>query len=74
VVIARARRVQRFFTQPFSVAEPFTQRKGQYVDRAETVRGVKALLEGAYDSLPEEAFLWCGPIAQAVEHAKALRA
>ncbi len=73
-VIARARRVQRFFTQPFSVAEPFTQRKGQYVSRAETVRGFKALLEGAYDSLPEDAFLWCGPIAQAVEHAKALRA
>ncbi|MCA1597819.1 MAG: sigma-70 family RNA polymerase sigma factor, partial [Chloroflexi bacterium] len=73
-VIARARRVQRFFTQPFSVAEPFTQRKGQYVSRAETVRGFKALLEGAYDDLPEEAFLWCGPIAQAVEHAKALRA
>jgi len=73
-VIARARRVQRFFTQPFSVAEPFTQRKGQYVSRAETVRGFKALLEGAYDDLPEEAFLWCGPIEQAVEHAKALRA
>ncbi len=73
-VIARARRVQRFFTQPFSVAEPFIQRKGQYVGRDETVRGFKALLEGAYDSLPEDAFLWCGPIAQAVEHAGARRA
>ncbi len=73
-VIARARRVQRFFTQPFSVAEPFTQRKGQYMSRAETVRGFKALLEGAYDSLPEDAFLWCGPIEQAVEHAKTPRA
>jgi len=69
-VVARARRVQRFFTQPFSVAEPFTQRKGEYVSRDETVRGFKALLEGAYDGLPEDAFLWCGPIAQAVEHAK----
>jgi len=73
-VIARARRVQRFFTQPFSVAEPFTQRKGQYVSRDETVRGFKALLEGVYDDLPEDAFLWCGPIAQAVEHAGARRA
>jgi len=42
----------------------------QYVSRAETIRGFKALLEGAYDDLPEDAFLWCGPIEQAVERAK----
>ncbi len=70
MIVARARRVQRFLTQPFFVAEPFTGRAGQYVSRAETIRGFKALLEGAYDDLPEDAFLWCGPIEQAVERAK----
>jgi len=70
MIVARARRVQRFLTQPFFVAEPFTGRASQYVSRAETIRGFKALLEGAYDDLPEDAFLWCGPIEQAVERAK----
>jgi len=72
-LMARARRVQRFLTQPFFVAEPFTKRAGQYVSRADTVRGFKALLDGAYDDLPEDAFLWRGSIEQAVEHARALQ-
>jgi len=73
-LVARARRARRFLTQPFFVAEPFTRRPGQYVNRADTVRGFKALLEGAYDDLPEDAFLWCGPIEDVVERARALPA
>ena len=52
--------MRRFFAQPFFVAEPFTQRTGQYVSRAETMRACKGLLAGEYDHLPEDAFLWCG--------------
>jgi RNA polymerase sigma factor (sigma-70 family) len=66
-VIARTRRIERFLTQPFFVAEPYTQQPGQYVSREETVQGLKALLSGEYDDLPEEAFLYCGPISQARE-------
>lgn len=61
-LIARARRMQRFFTQPFAVAEPFTGRAGQSVPLAETIRVCEALLSGAYDGVPEEAFLWRGTI------------
>lgn len=69
LVIARARKLQRFFTQPFFVAEPYTKRLGQYVTRQETIRGCAGILEGEYDALPEEAFLWCGTIDQVVEKA-----
>ncbi len=62
VLVARARKVQRFFSQPFVVAEPFTRRPGRYVPLSETVRSFKALLEGAYDDLPDEAFMMRGSI------------
>jgi F-type H+-transporting ATPase subunit beta len=64
--LARARRVQRFFSQPFFVAEPFTGHSGRSVSRTETVRACRAILEGAYDVLPEEAFLFVGGIEEAV--------
>jgi len=61
-VVARARKAQRFFSQPFAVAEPWSGRPGAYVSRAETVQGFKALLAGAYDDVPEEEFLWRGAL------------
>jgi F0F1-type ATP synthase beta subunit len=61
-LLARASKVQRFFSQPFAVAEPFTGRPGRVVPLAETIRSCKALLAGAYDHLPEEAFMWRGTI------------
>ncbi|MPZ99591.1 MAG: F0F1 ATP synthase subunit beta [Dehalococcoidia bacterium] len=65
--VARARRVQRFFTQPMFVAEQFTGQEGRYVSIAETVRGFKAILEGLHDDLPEQAFYMVGTIDEAVE-------
>ena len=72
-VVARARRVQRFLSQPFTVAEQFTGMKGRYVPVKETVRGFKEILEGKYDDLPESAFLFVGSVEEAVEKAKNLR-
>ncbi|MDV4151597.1 F0F1 ATP synthase subunit beta [Clostridium sp. AL.422] len=72
-VVARARRVQRFLSQPFTVAEQFIGIKGKYVPVKETVRGFKEILEGKYDDLPESAFLLVGSIEEAVEKAKTLR-
>lgn len=72
-VVARARRVQRFLSQPFTVAEQFTGMQGRYVQVKETVRGFKEILEGKHDDLPESAFLFVGTIEEAVEKAKALR-
>ncbi len=73
IVVQRARRIQRFLSQPFFVAEHFTGAKGQYVPLTETIRGFKEILEGRYDDLPEQAFLMVGSIDQAVEKAKNLR-
>ena len=70
LVVGRARRIQRFLSQPFTVAEQFTSIKGKYVPVSETVRGFKEILEGKYDDLPESAFLFVGSIDEAVEKAK----
>lgn len=70
--VARARKIQRFLTQPFFVAEQFTSIGGQYVTIQETVRGFKEILEGKHDSLPEQAFYMVGTIDQAVQKAKEL--
>ena len=72
-VVARARRVQRFLSQPFTVAEQFTGMQGRYVQVKETVRGFKEILEGKYDDLPESAFLFVGTIEEVIEKAKSLR-
>ncbi|APM40995.1 F0F1 ATP synthase subunit beta [Clostridium kluyveri] len=70
LVVIRARRIQRFLSQPFSVAEQFTGYEGKYVPIKETIRGFKEILEGKYDDLPETAFLFKGSIDEVVESAK----
>ena len=72
LTVARARKIRNFLGQPFSVAEQFTGLPGQYVRREETVRSFKSILDGEHDDLPEQAFLNCGAIEQAVEKAKAM--
>ncbi len=74
VLVNRARRIERFFSQPFHVAEAFTGTKGRYVKVAETVRSMKELVEGKWDHLPEQAFLYVGVIEEAVEAAEKLKA
>ena len=72
LTVARARKLQRFFSQPFHVAEQFTGTAGVYVPLAETVRGFKEILDGKHDDLPEQAFYMVGTIESAVEKAKRL--
>jgi F-type H+-transporting ATPase subunit beta len=74
VVVNRARKIQRFLSQPFTVAEQFTGMEGRYVPIKETVRGFREILEGKHDDLPESAFLFVGTIDEAVEKAKKLKA
>jgi F-type H+-transporting ATPase subunit beta len=73
LIVARARRIQRFLSQPMFVTEVFTGRKGKYVPVKETVRGFRELLEGKYDDLPEQAFYMVGTIEEAAEAAKKLQ-
>ncbi|MCD8047998.1 MAG: F0F1 ATP synthase subunit beta [Clostridia bacterium] len=70
LTVSRARKVQRFLSQPFSVAEQFTGMAGTYVPLSETVRGFKEIIEGKHDDLPESAFLFAGTIDEAVEKGK----
>jgi F-type H+-transporting ATPase subunit beta len=72
LTVARARKLQRFFSQPFHVAEQFTGTPGVYVPLAETVRGFKEVLDGKHDDLPEQAFYMVGTIEDAVAKAKRL--
>jgi F-type H+-transporting ATPase subunit beta len=72
LTVARARRIQRFLSQPMSVAEPYTGRKGKYVPIKETVRGFQEILDGKHDALPEQAFFMVGTIEEAVEEARRL--
>ncbi len=71
LTVNRARKIQRFLSQPFSVAEQFTGMQGKYVPIKETIRGFKEIIEGRHDDLPESAFLFVGTIDEAVEKAKA---
>jgi F-type H+/Na+-transporting ATPase subunit beta len=73
LVVARARRVQRFLSQPMFVSEVYTGRPGKYVPVKETVRGFKEILEGKHDNLPEQAFFMVGTIDEAVEEARKLQ-
>ncbi len=66
-IVKRARRIQRFFSQPFHVAEQFTGYKGKYVKLEDTIRGFKGIIDGLYDDLPEGAFMYVGTIEEAVE-------
>ena len=72
LIVARARKIQRFLSQPFHVAEEFTGRKGAYVKLEDTIKGFRELVEGKYDHVPEMAFYMVGTIEEAVEKAKSL--
>ena len=72
LTVARARKIERFLSQPFHVAEVFTGSPGKLVSLADTIKGFKGLIEGQYDHLPEAAFYMVGTIDEAFEKAKAL--
>jgi F-type H+-transporting ATPase subunit beta len=73
LVVARARKIQKFLSQPFFVAAPFTGREGKYVTLAETIRGFKEVVEGRHDDLPEQAFYMVGTIDEVIENAERLK-
>ena len=73
VIVRRARRIQRFLSQPFHVAEQLTGRAGKYVKLEDTIRDFKGIIDGKYDDIPESAFLYCGTIEDAIENAKSSR-
>ena len=68
--VSRARKIQRFMSQPFFVAEVFTGAPGKYVSLKDTLAGFRGILDGEYDSLPEQAFYMVGTIDEAIEKAK----
>jgi F-type H+-transporting ATPase subunit beta len=72
--VGRARRIQRFLSQPMFVAEAFTGREGRYVSTRDTVRGFKEILDGKHDDLPEQAFYMVGTIEEAREQAEKMEA
>ncbi|MEW5946096.1 MAG: F0F1 ATP synthase subunit beta [bacterium] len=74
VAVSRARKIQRFLSQPFFVAEAFTGEAGRYVPLEKTIEGFRGIVDGGYDDLPEQAFYMVGPIEEAVEKAKKLQA
>ena len=71
--VARARKLQRFLSQPFHVAEAFTGSPGKYVKLKDTVRSFKEIVEGKHDDLPEQAFYMVGAIEEAIEKAEKLK-
>ena len=73
ITVARARRIQRFLSQPFSVAEQFTGINGKYVPLQETIKGFEEILDGKHDDLPESAYLFVGTIEEAVEKAESMK-
>ena len=72
LIVSRARKLQRFLSQPFHVAETFTGTPGKYVKLADTIKGFKAVVEGKYDDLPEQAFYMVGGIEEVEEKARKL--
>ncbi|HEY6721432.1 MAG TPA: F0F1 ATP synthase subunit beta, partial [Burkholderiales bacterium] len=73
LVVTRARKAERFLSQPMFVAEQFTGMPGKYVDIKDTVRGFREILDGKHDSVPEQAFYMVGAIEEAFEKAKSLQ-
>lgn len=73
IIVQRARKIQKFLSQPFHVAEQFTGRPGRYVKLEDTIKGFKGIIEGEYDDLPEAAFYMVGTIEEAIEQAKRLQ-
>ena len=74
LTVSRARKIQRFLSQPFQVAEVFTGSAGKFVSLKETIKGFKQILNGEHDALPEVAFYMVGPIEEVTEKAKKLAA
>jgi F-type H+-transporting ATPase subunit beta len=74
LVVARARKIQRFLSQPFHVAETFTGTPGKYVELKDTIKGFRGIVDGEYDDIPEQAFYMVGTIEEAMEKAKQLAA
>lgn len=72
IIVNRARKIQKFFSQPFFVGEQFTGLKGKFVRKADTVKSFKGILDGEYDDIPEQAFAWAGGIEDVLEKAKKL--
>jgi F-type H+-transporting ATPase subunit beta len=72
LIVSRARKIQKFFSQPFHVAEQFTGLEGKYVKLEDTIRGFRELVDGKHDDLPEQAFYMVGTIEEAMEKAKTL--
>jgi F-type H+-transporting ATPase subunit beta len=72
LAVARARKIQRFLSQPFNVAEVFTGQKGKYMTLKETIKGFNGIVSGEYDNLPKQAFDMVGGIEEVVEKAKTL--
>jgi F-type H+-transporting ATPase subunit beta len=70
VTVSRARKIERFLSQPFFVAQPFTGREGKYVKLEDTIRGFKEIVEGKHDDLPESAFYLVGGIEEAIAQAE----
>jgi len=73
LIVSRARKIQRFLSQPFSVAEAFTGQQGRYVKLGDTIRGFKEIVEGKHDELPEQAFYMVGGIDEVLEKARKMR-
>ena len=74
LTVARARKIERFLSQPFHVAEVFTNKPGTLVDVADTIKGFKGLVNGDYDDLPEQAFYMVGTIDEAIQKAEEMAA
>ena len=73
IIVFRARKIQKFFSQPFFVGEQFTGIKGKYVSKEDTVKGFKGIIEGEYDDIPEQAFAYVGGIEDVIEKAKEIK-
>ena len=73
LIVSRARKIERFFSQPMFVAEQFTGQEGKYVKLRDTVRGFREILDGQHDDLPEQAFYLVGPIEEATKKAEGMK-
>ena len=73
IVVSRARKIQKFLSQPFFVAEVFTGKSGRFVKLEDTIKGFKGILEGLYDDIPEQAFYMVGTIEEVLEKAESMK-
>jgi F-type H+-transporting ATPase subunit beta len=73
IIVSRARKIQKFLSQPFFVAAQFTGSEGRYVELKDTIRGFQEIVDGKHDDIPEQAFYMCGGIEEVLEKAEKLR-